>query len=100
MTCKITMIDNAGSLSESDLALLVGTDIILSMMRNRVLVLTDKKQACDWSKLTENMTGLYYIRTIDQNSNLFQLWFEVNEDLNQFEKNLSMATIADTVYEQ
>ena len=100
MTHSVRIIDNAGSLSESDLALLVGTDIILSMLRNRILVLIEKKQKCDWSKLTEGMLSLYYIRTIDQNSNLFQLWFETTDDLNTFEKNLSMAKLAGTVYEE
>jgi hypothetical protein len=45
------------------------------------------------------MVGLYYIRTIDHNSNLFQLWFELPTDLETFEKNLTMAKIAGTVYE-
>ena len=100
MTYSVKVINNAGSLSESDLTLLAGTDIILSMLRNRILVLIEKKQVCDWSNLTEGMIGLYYIRTIDQNSNLFQLWFESTDDLGTFEKNLTMAKIAGTVYEQ
>jgi hypothetical protein len=99
MTYSVKIINNAGSLSESDLELLAGTEVILSMLRNRILVLVEKKQVCDWSKLTDGMIGLYYIRTIDQNSNLFQLWFETEDDLQQFEKNLTMAKIAGTVYE-
>jgi len=99
MTYSVKIIKNAGSLSESDLVLLTGTDIILNMLRNRILVLIEKKQVCDWSKLTEGMVGLYYIRTIDHNSNLFQLWFELPTDLETFEKNLTMAKIAGTVYE-
>jgi len=99
MMHNVKIINNAGSLSESDLVLLAGTDIILSMLRNRILILVEKKQVCDWSRLTEDMMGLYYIRTIDHNSNLFQLWFETPADLTQFEKNLAMAKIAGNVYE-
>jgi len=99
MTHSVKIINNAGSLSESDLVLLAGTDTILSMLRNRILILVEKKQVCDWSKLTEGMIGLYYIRTIDHNGNLFQLWVESKDDLDRFEKNLTMAKIAGTVYE-
>lgn len=99
MMSSVKIIKNAGSLSESDLVLLAGTDIILDMLRNRILVLVEKKQVCDWSKLTEGMIGFYYIRTIDIKSNLFQLWFESPNDLETFEKNLTMAKIAGTVYE-
>ena len=99
MTYSVKIIKNAGSLSESDLVLLTGTDIILNMLRNRILVLIEKKQVCDWSKLTEGMVGLYYIRTIDHNSNVFQLWFELSKDLVAFEQNLTMAKLAGTVHE-
>lgn len=99
MTTEIKILDNAGSLSDTDLELLAGTDAIQSMIRNRVLVITDKDKSCDWTTLTTHVKGLYYIRTIDE-SRLYQLWFESSTDLKQFKKNLTMAKMADSVYEE
>lgn len=99
MTTEIKILDNAGSLSDTDLELLAGTTIIQSMMRNRILMVTDKDKSCDWTTLTDNIAGLYYIRTIDENR-LYQLWFENETDLDQFKKNLTVGKISDTIYEE
>ena len=99
MTSDIKILDNAGSLSDTDLALLAGTATIEAMMRNRALIVTPKGESCDWTNLTDSMTGLYYIRTIDEHR-LYQLWFEFPKDLDRFQKNLAMAKMADTVYEK
>lgn len=99
MTTDIRVLDNAGSLSDTDLALLAGTSTIESMVRNRVLIITEKGKSCDWMLLTEGITGLYYIRTIDEHR-LYQIWFEHDFDSDQFKKNLTIAKMADSVYEK
>lgn len=98
MTYNVKVIDNAGSLSESDLVLLAGTDVIMSMIRNRRLIMIEQRKKCNWSLLTERMDGLYYIRTLDDKTNIYQLWFELSSDLDTFEKNLAMAKLSGTIY--
>jgi hypothetical protein len=44
------------------------------------------------------MKGLYYIRSVDDKTNIYQLWFELPDDLDTFEKNLAMAKLSDTIY--
>lgn len=88
----IKLVDNAGSLSEDDLKLLVGTEIVLQMMRNRVMLVADKYDF-DWVDLTENLSGLYHIRELTR-GRLFQVWFEHGYDLDQFKKNLYMVKLS------
>tara|TARA_R110000851_G_scaffold323476_1_gene490201 strand:- start:445 stop:747 length:303 start_codon:yes stop_codon:yes gene_type:complete len=98
MTYDVKVINNGGSLSESDLVLLSGTDVIMNMMRNRRLVMIEQRKKCNWFLLTDNMKGLYYIRSVDDKTNIWQLWFELPDDLDAFEKNLAMAKLSDTIY--
>lgn len=94
---KIKVLENAGSLSESDLELIAGTDLIEMMMRNRIMMLANPKEECDWLTLTEGFTGLYHIRSID-GARLFQLWFEHAYDIETFKKNLFVAKIGNIAY--
>lgn len=90
----IRIIDNAGSLSEDDLKLLVGTDTIIQMIKNRVIVVIDKKaESLDWIALTKDITGLYHIREMSQ-QRLYQVWFENVHDIEQFKKNLYIAKLS------
>lgn len=86
---NFVVLDNAGSLSESDMALLTGTEMIIAMMRNRVLVVNENSKDIDWLSLTEDMGGLYHIRSID-GKRLYQLWFELGADVDKFKKNFMM----------
>jgi hypothetical protein len=90
----IRVLDNAGSLSETDLQLIAGTDIVLKMMRNRKLIIVDNSE-CNWNLLLANVTGFYHVRRIDQQK-LYQVWFEIPSDMEQFEKNLLMAKLSQT----
>lgn len=90
----IRVLDNAGSLSESDLQLIAGTDIVLKMMRNRKLIIVDNSE-CNWNLLLDKVTGFYHVRRIDQQK-LYQVWFENPSDMEQFEKNLLMAKLSQT----
>ena len=90
----IRIIDNAGSLSEDDLKLLVGTDTLQAMMRTRIMLVVDAKDPqFDWTDLTDNLGGLYHIRELTRNR-LYQIWFEFTYDLDQFKKNLYMVKLS------
>ena len=92
---SIKILNNSGSLSETDLQLISGTELLLTMMRNRRLIMVPHGNEVNWSSLMEGMMGLYHIRRID-NDKLFQIWFETVMDIDRFEKNLYMAKLSDT----
>ena len=96
MTDSVKVLNNSGSLSETDLALISGTPLLLNMMRNRRLMVVPHGSDVNWSLLMDNMNGLYHIRRIE-GEKLYQIWFEVKEDIVQFEKNLYMAKLSNTV---
>ena len=78
MNKTVKVLDNSGSLSETDLQLISGTDLLLSLMRNRRLVMvTNGGTELDWQKLMLGVTGLYHIRRIDTDK-LYQIWFELH----------------------
>jgi len=91
----IRLLSNGGSLSESDLSLLSGTTILLSMMRNRVVILKTKKTKIEWEELTKNVKGLYHVRSVDKDNTVYQVWFELEDDLKQFEKDVLMSKLSD-----
>ena len=84
---KIKMYSNRGSLSETDLSLLIGDPILLQMMRNRRIVKVADSYDPSWEQLTTDIQGLYHIRKLDPHK-IFQVWFELESDLETFEKNL------------
>jgi hypothetical protein len=88
MNKTVKVLDNSGSLSETDLQLISGTDLLLVMVTNGGTEL-------DWQKLMLGVTGLYHIRRIDTDK-LYQIWFELPMDIDRFEKNLLMAKLSDT----
>lgn len=90
----IRILDNAGSLSESDLQLIAGTEVLMQMMRNRKLLIVDDAD-CNWTALLSGVHGFYHVRRIDQQK-LFQVWFETPRDMEQFEKNLVVAKLSHT----
>lgn len=90
----IRLIKNGGSLSESDLALISGTELLLDMMRNRVLIVVQTKEKVEWEELIRNTTGLYHIRSLDKSDSVYQIWFELSDDLVQFEKDLMVSKLA------
>lgn len=91
----IKVIENAGSLSEDDLKLLTGTDTLMSMMRNRLLLMVKTSDSIDWLTLTLGINGFYHIRSIDQHR-LYQVWFELAQDIDTFKKNLFTAKLSDS----
>jgi len=55
---NIRIVKNGGSLSELDLTLIKDTDILIKMMRNRILVVADSKQSeIDWDLLMVEQKG-------------------------------------------
>jgi len=91
----VRLLNNGGSLSETDLQLISGTDLLLKMMRNRRLIMISNGHDVNWENLMDNMQGLYHIRRVE-GEKLFQIWFEVAQDITQFEKNLYIAKLSNT----
>ena len=57
-TPKLRIVRNGGSLSESDLSLISNTDILINMMRNRLLVvLSERNIKVDWDHLVQKAVG-------------------------------------------
>ena len=58
---SVKILDNSGSLSETDPQLISGTDLLLSLMRNpRLVMVTNGGTELDWQKLMQGVTGLYH----------------------------------------
>lgn len=95
---KIKLVNNGGSLSETDLQLIAGTELVMNMMRNRVCVVTNNNDIA-WTDLMIDVEGLYHIRPLDKSKRVYQLWFETKEDINQFNKNLYVSKLSDTAHE-
>jgi hypothetical protein len=93
----IKLVENGGSLSESDLQLIAGSDLVFQMMRNRLVIVTDNSDV-DWSSLTDNLMGLYHIRTLDRSKQIYQVWFELENDINKFKKNLMVGKLSKTAH--
>ncbi len=92
---NLRLVKNGGRLSEADLDLIKDSDVLIRMMRNRVLIVADSRQAeVDWDSLTEKVEGFYHIRPIDRDNMVFQLWFESETDLELFEKQLMLKKLA------
>ena len=75
---NIKIVNNGGSLSETDLQLIAGTELVEKMMRNRLVVVTNNNDIA-WHDLMTDVTGLYHIRPLDKSKKIYQLWFETEE---------------------
>ena len=95
---KIKLVSNGNSLSASDMELLKCTQLLEKMVRNRVVIVTNN-QDISWKTLVENVSGLYHIKPLDKVKHIYQLWFELPEDIEQFKKNLYVSRLADTAHE-
>lgn len=93
----IKLVENGGSLSESDLQLIAGSDLVFQMMRNRLVVVTDNSDI-DWSGLTDDLLGLYHIRTLDRSKQVYQVWFEIEADIQRFKQNLMVGKLSNTAH--
>ncbi len=92
---KLRVYDNGGSLSEADLTLIKDSDILIRMMRNRILIQADTRQAeIDWDSLTGKLLGFYHIRPVDRDNMIFQVWFEIENDMHTFKKQLMIKKLA------
>ena len=98
MKNKIKLVMNGGSLSETDLQLIAGGDLVLQMMRNRVVVVTNNNDLA-WTDLMTDVSGLYHIRPLDKSKQIYQLWFELESDIEQFTKNLYVSKLSNTAHE-
>jgi len=96
---NIKIVRNGGSLSETDLQLIAGTELVENMMRNRIIVVTNNNDI-DWTNLMTDVTGLYHIRPLDKSKQIYQLWFETATDTEQFNKNLYVSKLSNTAHEQ
>jgi hypothetical protein len=96
---NIKIVRNGGSLSETDLQLIAGTELVENMMRNRIIVVTNNNDI-DWTNLMTDVTGLYHIRPLDKSKQIYQLWFETAIDTEQFNKNLYVSKLSNTAHEQ
>lgn len=94
---NIKLVENGGSLSETDLQLIAGSDLVFQMMRNRLVVVTDNSEV-DWSALTDSLVGLYHIRTLDRSKQIYQVWFELESDIQKFKKNLMIGKLSNTAH--
>jgi hypothetical protein len=92
---EVKILENAGSLSENDMTLLTGTELIVQMMRNRLLVVGEGNRDFDWLELTEEVTGFYHIRSVDKRR-LYQVWFEHGRDMDKFKQNMMVAKLSAT----
>ena len=95
---KIKIVNNGGSLSETDLQLIAGTDLVMEMMRNRLVVVTNNNDIA-WNDLMTDVTGLYQIRPLDKSKQIYQLWFELKSDIEQFNNNLFVSKLSNTAHE-
>ena len=95
---KIKLVNNGGSLSETDLQLIAGTELVMQMMRNRIVVVTNNNDIA-WNDLMTDIKGLYHIRPLDKSKQIYQLWFELKDDINQFNKNLYVGKLSNTAHE-
>jgi hypothetical protein len=96
---KIRLVSNGNSLSNSDMELLKGTLLLEKMVRNRVVIITNNEDI-SWKLLVDNISGLYHIKPLDKVKHIYQLWFELPKDIEQFKKNLYVSKLADTAHEQ
>jgi hypothetical protein len=95
---KIKIVNNGGSLSETDLQLIAGTELVMEMMRNRLVVVTNNNDIA-WNDLMTDVTGLYHIRPLDKSKQIYQLWFELKADIEQFNNNLFVSKLSNTAHE-
>lgn len=95
---KIRLVSNGNSLSSSDMELLKGTPLLESMVRNRIVIVTNNEDI-SWKLLVDNISGLYHIKPLDKVKHIYQLWFELPKDIEQFKKNLYVSRLADTAHE-
>jgi len=95
---KIRLVSNGNSLSNSDMELLKGTLLLEKMVRNRVVIITNNEDI-SWKSLVDNISGLYHIKPLDKVKHIYQLWFELPKDIEQFKKNLYVSKLADTAHE-
>ena len=93
MKNQIKIVNNGGSLSETDLQLIAGTDLVMEMMRNRLVVVTNNNDIA-WNDLMKDVTGLYHIRPLDKSKQIYQLWFELKADIEQFNNNLFVSKLS------
>jgi len=96
---NIKIVRNGGSLSETDLQLIAGTELVENMMRNRIIVVTNNNDI-DWTNLMTDVIGLYHIRPLDKSKQIYQLWFETAIDTEQFNKNLYVSKLSNTAHEK
>ena len=95
---RIKIVNNGGSLSETDLQLIAGTDLVMEMMRNRLVVVTNNNDIA-WNDLMKDVTGLYHIRPLDKSKQIYQLRFELKADIEQFNNNLFVSKLSNTAHE-
>ena len=95
---KIKLVNNGGSLSETDLQLIAGTELVINMMRNRLCVVTNNNDIA-WQDLMIDVQGLYHIIPLDKSKRVYQLWFESKQDIEQFNKNLYVSKLSNTAHE-
>ena len=96
---NIKIVRNGGSLSETDLQLIAGTELVENMMRNRIIVVTNNNDI-DWTNLMTDVIGLYHIRPLDKSKQIYHLWFETAIDTEQFNKNLYVSKLSNTAHEK
>ena len=82
----------------ADLQLIAGTELVEKMMRNRLVVVTNNNDIA-WQDLMTDVTGLYHIRPLDKSKQIYQLWFELKADIEQFNNNLFVSKLSNTAHE-
>jgi len=79
------------NLSDADLELLAGTDCLINLMRNRLLIKFhgDERPATTSELGLRETNGLYYIRVIQNDEMYREIWFELESDLAMCEEQMT-----------
>lgn len=83
-------------LSESDMEYLVGSAVVIEMMRHKLIVkFHDREKPAKPSEMgLRDCKGLYHIRQIDENDKLLEILFELPEDRDAVEQHLTQYKMA------
>lgn len=83
------------NLSDNDFTALAGTEVMVSFMRNRIVVVWDKDKIVPTPKEMglHDLSGLYYLRFLQKETHVFELLFELKEDCEIVEQYLTQCKL-------
>lgn len=87
------ILEQKHSLSEEDLQYLVGTAILISMLKQRIIVEFDASPNLDNLDFS-GVKGFYHVKSLG--NKLFQFWFEHPQDYENFRASLIAFKLSQT----